>query len=211
MNLFDVLLYFFLHRSFQLIHVGSQILHTTKLRNQFDSGLFSHTGATRYIVGCISHQGEQVDHLRRRIDAVLRTHFVWSQDFHPLATMSGAAHSDTITDELCVVLVGCDHRDLESLRRGLLGERADHIVGLESGLFDDRDVVCCQDFLDDGHTQFDILGRSLSLRLILRVSLVSERWSSGIKGYGNVVGIFFFQKILQGIDKTKNCRSIHTF
>ena len=90
-------------------------------------GFFANAGDTGNIVGFVPHQ-------RQVIDNQLRWHAKFG--FHARAIEKRIGHRvdqrDVAVDQLCHVLVAGRDNSVERLRCGLLGQRADDIVGLDA-------------------------------------------------------------------------------
>ena len=113
--------------------------------------------------------------------------------------------------QLAVVFIRCHHIHLETFFFGLLGNRADDIVGLIARDFQNRDIVSFNDIFDERDRLADIFRCLLPLRLVLFVGFVAESRAFRVEGYCYMGRVFTFQDIFQAVDKTKDCRSVHTF
>ena len=113
--------------------------------------------------------------------------------------------------QLAVVFVRCHHINFETFFFGLLGNRADDIVGFIARNFQYRDIVGFYDIFDERDRLTDIFRRLLPLRLVLFVGFVAESRTFRVEAYRNMGRVFTFQDIFQTVDKTEDGRSVHAF
>ena len=104
--------------------------------------------------------------------------------------------------QLAVVFVRCHHIYFETFFFGLLGNRADNIVGLIARNFQYRDIVGFYDVFDERDRLADIFRRLLPLRLVLFVGFVAESRTFRVEAYRNMGRVFTFQDIFQAVDKS---------
>ena len=160
-----------------------QVLDGAVLLDEFFGRLGAHTGASGDVVGGVAHQSQNVDELRRRLDAVFGIDLL---DAHNLI-LAGIENLDVGCHQLSEVLVSSDHIGEESLLFGLMRNCADDVVGLEAFHFIDGDAVGFEDALDVGDCDEDALGRLLAVGLVGLVVLVTECLASrGIETHGYV-------------------------
>ena len=144
--MFGILRHSLLEGTFQLVGILQQIFDRAIFLEKFLRRLLSDTRAAGNVIGTVTHQTQEVDHL------VDRSQRVFIQDFfdaHHLVVASelGAVHKYMFGYQLAVVFVGCHHINFESLFLGLLRYGADHIVCLKAGDFQYRDIVCFYNIL----------------------------------------------------------------
>ena len=196
--------------SFQLSGVCDERFHVAEICQQRFRRFFAHARAARNVVGCIARKTKIVDDVFRRAHSVLLADLRRSEEFHALCPVSRTAHSNIGADQLRIVLIGRNHLHRKSDGFCLFCQSADYVVGFKARHFEDRNIICLENFLDDGHGAFDVLRRSISLRFILRVCLVSESAARRVESHGEIVGTGIAQHVLQGIDKAKDSRRIFT-
>ena len=93
-----------------------------------------------HIVGRVPADCQHIDDLFRRIDSVLLTDFLDSDDFVVVAGLPRLVLPDVRFDKLPVILVRGHHKDIQPLSGAAFGHRSDHIVGLESLQHQGRDI-----------------------------------------------------------------------
>ena len=113
-----------------------------------------------------------------------------------------------IRDQLPVIFVGCEHKNLKTGPFGFFGQCTYHIVGLIARHLQHGDIVSPHNVFDDGHRFSDILGRGFTLSFVTLVFIMTEGFSGRIESYGNMRRFFLPQYIFERIDKSKNSRSI---
>ncbi len=69
--------------------VHQQVLHGTEFLQQFYGRFFSYAGAAGNIIGRITHQSQQVDHLTRMINLIFLHHFFIIQHIKIVAAVFG--------------------------------------------------------------------------------------------------------------------------
>ena len=83
-----------------------------------------------------------------------------------------------------------------------------HIVGLKSGHLYHGDVISLDDALDVGHSELNILGSLVAVGLIFLVSLMAEGSARRVETHSQVGGTLLLEHILQGVDKSEDCRRV---
>ena len=94
--------------------------------------------------------------------------------------------------QLAVVFVGCHHEDIETLFLRLLGDGAYHVVRFETGDFQDRDIVCFYNILNNRYGLADHFRCFFALCLVQFVGLMTESRPFGVESHGNMRRIFTF-------------------
>ena len=209
--MFHVFLHFPFECSLQLVCPFENVFDGAELRDEFDGCLFAHAGAAWYVVGCIAHQAEHVDHLVGVFNAVFLAHFFRTENLHGGRAVARTAHQHVGAHELGVVLVGGDHVDLQPFIGSFQGERANHVVGFETFHFKDGDAVGFDDALDDGHGLTNVLRGGFALGLVFGVGFVAECTSGRVEGNADVVGVFIVEQHLEGVDETVDGRCVLAF
>ena len=82
-NLVDLRLHFVFQCTFQLVGVLKKVVDASEVLQEFHGSFFTYTFATGNIVGCITHECEQIDHLIGRLQSVFVAYFFGSHIFEP--------------------------------------------------------------------------------------------------------------------------------
>ena len=201
-------LHFFLQRPFQFRGAVQQLFHRPKVGYQLSGRLLTHARTTWEIVGRVAHEGQQVDNLRRRIDAILLANLFGAHHF-VAAAMPWAIDAHALRYQLAIVFVGCQHESVQPVdRTGLFGECAHHVVGLEAVSLQDGYAVSLQDVFDDGHGALDIFWCGFTLRFVVWEGLAAEGRAVGVEGYADMCGLLLVEHLLQRVEKTHDGRCV---
>ncbi len=114
-----------------------------------------------------------------------------------------------VTYQLAVVLVGRDHEDLVTRLDAFLRQRADHVVGLVTLDFEDRDAHRFQHTLDIGDGQEDVLGRVGTVGLVLGRYLPAEAAALGVERHAQQVGPLSLLDVAQELYEAESHGGIH--
>jgi hypothetical protein len=95
-----------------------------------------------------------------------------------------------------VAVAGADHH-LHASRAPLLGQRADHVVGLVARLFHDRDAQRAEHLLDEAHLALERRRRLRAAGLVLRVLLRAERMPGHVERHDDVRRLLIAQHVDQ--------------
>ena len=163
----------------------------------------SHARTAGNVVGTIAHQSQHINDLCGRLDIEFCLYFFYAHHLKA-ACMLGAVHEDISAYQLTVVFVRGHHISSDALFAGFGGQGADHVVGLVSRYFQNRNAVGPDNFLYNGYGQTDYLGRFFALRLVLFIRLVPEGGAGGVECHTDVRRIFFLQHLFQRIDKSQH-------
>ena len=181
-----------------------QVFYRAKLVYEFHGCLLANTWTSRYIIGCIAHESEQVDDLGRGVDAVLLAYFFRTEYLKLLITELWSEHSDVFADQLTVIFVGGHHESLQSIDISCLcGKSANDVICLKSADFEDRDIVCFEYALYVWYGSADAFRSFFSLCLVGFVCFMTERRSRRVKCNTNVRRLFLIEHFLQSVDKSK--------
>ena len=98
--------------------------------------------------------------------------------------MCGSLH------ELVRVAVAGDDHDVDARVGGLHGERRDHVVGFDAGIFELLDLERVEHFVDQRQLRAEQVGGLLAARLVLGVELVAVGAAAGrVERDRDVVGL----------------------
>ena len=97
--------------------------------------------------------------------------------------MAGTIHEYMAGDKLTVILIGRCHIDFVAGFFALTGKRADDVIRLEAGDFENGYIHCLKKLLDDRNRLADILGRLGPLGFVLLIRLMAEGTSGRVKSH----------------------------
>ena len=193
----------------QFVGTLQHLLHTSKALNQGYGRLWPYAGASRHVVGGVAYERQVVYHLLGRLKAVLLGNLCGSQYLPRVRALPWALHEDARLHKLGVVFVGGNHVNLHTASGTHLRHCSNDVVGLVARHFEYGDVVGADNVLNRRDAALDVLGRSLSLRFVVGISLVAERRPCGVEGNGDVVGRLLAQKFVQSPYEAKGSRGVH--
>ena len=198
-----------LQRAFERGDVLKQVLDRAPLVDELGGRLLADSRASRHIVGDVALEGQQVDDLRGRGDAVAVAHLLGAAHLEALALERRPVHEHAVGDQLAVVLVGRHHICGEALLGGDDGEGADDVVGLVVLHLDHADAVGADDAFDVWDGEGDVLGLLVALCLVLGVGLVAEGFAVGrVEADGHVGGILLAEDLLERVAEAENGRGV---
>ncbi|CCX63913.1 unknown [Prevotella sp. CAG:1058] len=209
-NLLLVLLDLLFQRTLQLAGAFEQRVNRAELLQELDCRLLAHTRTAWYVVGRIAHQSEQVDHLCRRLDAVLLAYAVGVERLVATA-VARTVHHHVAAHQLAVVLVGRQHVRLDAFCISLCRQRAYYVVGLEALRLKHRYAHGFQYVLDYGHGAAYVFRRLLALRLVLGVSLAAESGAVWVESHAEIRRFFLRQHFVQCVAEAHHGRRVHAF
>ena len=190
---------------------GEQVVDAAELVYQFHGGFFAHAGTTRNVVGRITHESEQVDHLFRFGNSVFTDHFLFAPNIVARATETGTIHEHVVTDELPIVLVGGEHVGLYAGQTSLCGERTNHVVGLKAVGLKHRCAEGVEYVLYYWHRSLYVFRASLALCLVFGVGFMTESGSAGVESHADMCWFLLFQHLVERVDKAHYGRCILSF
>ncbi len=157
--------------------------------DQFAGAFIADAFGAGDIVDGIAHQGHDVGDLRGR-DA---------HDFFDLGgveydiglggALAGTQDANTAADQLHHVFVAGDDVDVDVAAAGLLGERADDVVGFVAGNLDDGQAHGFAEAAHKGNLNEKIVGHGRPLGFVLGEKLVAEGGAGGIENDGDKIGL----------------------
>ena len=175
---------------------------------QSAGSLLPHSRTPRYVVDCIAHKSEDIDHLLWRRNTILAADSVsikYLGRFFPHARL---IDKHIVSDQLSIILVGSHHIGNNPLICRLPCHSPYYIIGLKTRHFEYGNVHRLDNLFDYRHTPPYVLRGFLSLGLVLRKNLMPKGLSFRIKSHRNVCGLFLFNNLLQGFDKAKYGRCV---
>ena len=149
-------------------------LEVAELLQQVGGGLVADARDARDVVAGVALEADEVrDELGR--DAVALDHGLAVVDLHVGDAARGRHDPHAVVDELVGVAVAGDDHHGDPAPLGLLGERGDHVVGLEAL---DRDVPVAERLDQRAQVrplQFQQVGPGRALRLVVGADLLATR------------------------------------
>ena len=185
------------------------IVYTTKLLQQLHRSLLSHAWATRYIVRRITHQSQQVNHLRCRFQPPFFQHLCHAERIKSRAAKSWFIDFNILCHQLTIILIWRHHQHLKPLLLSQTSQRANHIIRLIARHLNHWYPMRLHYLLDNRHRFTNILWRSLTICLILLVCLMSECRTRWVEHHRQMRRLLPCQHIIQRIHKPKYRRRIH--
>ena len=165
-----------------LAGVRQQVLEVSPAPDQLGRSLGSDPRDPGDVVRRVSGQRAQVEQLGgRNAKAALDFLLVVAAVLHAVEQHHALAH------QLHQVLVARDDRD-PGVRGRPPHQRRDHVVGLEPGDLEDRDLEGLHQLARDRDLRREILGLRVAGRLVLRVELVAEVLPARVEDHQQVVG-----------------------
>ena len=124
----------------ELGEVGIDVFQAAVFGDELGGAHFSHALHARYIVGCISADGQHVNDLGGFVDTPFLTEGGGVHQLVVRSALAGLELENVFPDELSVVFVGSNHIDVQIIGGQLRGCAAQDIIGLEAGNHHDGNV-----------------------------------------------------------------------
>ena len=192
----------------QLVGMFEDLLDRTELIYKLYRALFANSLHTGNVVRRIAPQRQHIAHQERLVESVMLANRLTVNDFNALALLF--VDLDAVGHQLSVVLVGRDHKDLETLRSSLVRERSDHVISLITSHFEHGNTHRLAQLLDVGHGGVNILGRCRAIGLVGGKNLAAETSTLGVESHAEAVGLLASQDVAQELDKPEHGRGIQT-
>jgi len=148
-------------------------------------GLLADAGNAGNVVGGVALERLEVDNLVRP-EAVAGHDLRFVVDHGVLKALAGGHDLRARRDELEGVEVTRQDERIEVQRLGLPGERADNVVGLESGKRVHRDAQLVEELLAPLELRAQLIRHRLPGGLVRRIALVTERRRGQVEARGDV-------------------------
>ncbi len=101
--------------------------------------------------------------------------------------LAGPQDANPAAHELHHVFVAGDDVNVDVAARRLAGERADHVIGLIPGNFDNGQAHGFAQAPNKRNLNKKLIGHGLALSFIVGKKLVAESWAGGVKDYGYII------------------------
>ncbi len=161
----------------------------------FCGGLRTHLVDTRDVVGAVAHQREVVDDLFRiHVELRLDSGAIQQRVVH------GVDQRDALIDQLRHVLVAGRDQHLLAARGGSGRQRADHVVGLDSGDAQQRQTHAghrLQERLDLGA---QVIGHRRTVGLVLGVQVIAEGLAGGVEDHRDARARVIAQQFIEHVE-----------
>ena len=184
-------------------------IHTAIFLNQIHGGLFTHPRYAGDIVGGVSHEGLQVDHVDGckavLLPEGLRGHVLGGGLAH---TGGHQFHLRMVGDELEGILISRHHYTVPARRLALPGNGADEVVGLPALQLIAGDIQGIQHLFQHWHLHPQFLRHGLSGGLVRLVCLVAEGRGVEVEGDAQGIRLFFLFQAQQRGKKTEHSMGI---
>ena len=191
------------------VDIRQDILHRTPFADQFAGTLLADPRDARNVVRSIPPQGQNIPHQLRIVDAVLLTDLLAPHDLDTPVGSPLLVDAAAVANQLSVILVGRHHIDVVTRLGALLRKGADHVVGLITLDFEDRDAHRLQHPFHVGNRQQNIFGRLRAIGLVLRKNLPPETPARGIEGNPQQIGAFALLDVAQELHEAEHHRGVH--
>ena len=191
------------------VDVRQDVLHRAPLLHQLAGALLADARHAGNVVRGIAPQRQDVAHELRIVDAVT---FADRRAVDNLDAPSRAllpVDAAMVAHQLPVVLVGGYHVDVVSRLGALFRKGADHVVGLVSLDFEDRNAHRLEDPLHVGNRQQDVLGRLRTVGFVGGEDLAAETAPLGIEGHAQQVGTLALEHVAQELHEAEDHRGVH--
>ena len=191
-------------------YFGEALVHRVECAeagNQLDGGLLADTRHAGDVIGAVPHQRQHIANLVRA-DSPFLPHLVGS---HPIVFLTAARRTEqphAFAHQLQQVLVARHEGNVESVGITPMCEGAHDVVGLESGLFEDRQAQRLRQRFDDRQLRQQVLRHRLAVRLVLWVAIVPLGGSGTVPGQRPVVGLLDVAYAQDDIRHTEHRRSV---
>ena len=187
-------------------------VHAAIFLNKVHGGLFSHPRYAGDIVGGVSHEGLQVDHVDG-FKAVLRPESLRGHILGGGLAHAGGhqLHLGAIGDELKGILVSCHHHAVPARRLAFPGNGADQVIGLPPLHFIAGDVQGIQHLFQHRHLHPQFLRHGLPGGLVRLVRLVTEGRGMEVEGDAQGIRPFFLFQAQQRGEKAEHGVGVQPF
>ena len=193
----------------QFIQMRIDPLHGTVPAQQLRGAHGAHALHAGDIVRGVAADGQDVHHLGRRGDLPFLTDLRGSQQLVLSPALARAQLEDAGADQLAVILVRRDHVDLEPLAGEAPGRGTDHVVGLEAGNHQHRDIQRLYD-LRQGLQRLDHQrGRLAAVGLVGRIHLVAEGAARRVETDRDVGGMLPVDEFEQVFRESEQDGGVH--
>ena len=174
------------------VRLREQMVEVAVLQDPFLRRDLAHAGHPGDVVGGVPHQGQHVGDLPRGdAEEVANSRLIQE----PFAARVVDAH--VRGDQLQHVLVGRHDDGVVAPAHGLDRDGSDDVVGLVTGLLQDRNPVGFARPLDEGDLALQVLFHLGPVGLVRFVGLVADGLSRQVEGGRDGVGLVLAQHLLQ--------------
>ena len=161
----------------------------------FHGSLGTHLGHAGYVVHGVTHQGLVVQHQARGHAKLL---------LHPRQIAAFAVHGiddgDVLVDQLRQILIATADDHFNALVGRDYGQRADHVIRLNTGHVKHGPAQQAHDFVDGRDLAAQVVRHRGAIGFVFGVDGVPKRRAFGIKHAGHVIRRHFFAQALHHVD-----------
>ncbi len=158
---------------FDLAGASQQRIEIAIFIDELCRGLDADAARARHIIGRITGERLDVDHLFRRHTEIILNFGEADAPLLPLAR-SGIVHRDAIADKLHQILVGGDDEHIGAARPGLIGIGGDEIVRLVAVLLDRQKAEGAHGGAHQRKLRDEIFRRLGAIGLVRRIEFLAE-------------------------------------
>ena len=189
--------------------VFQDVFHRSPLPDQFAGALLADTRDAGNVVRGIAPQREDVAHQLRVVDAVLLADGLAVDDLDAPLGAPLLVDAAVVAHQLAVILVWRHHIDVVTGFDTLLRKGPDHVVGLVTRHFEDRNAHRFEHPFHVGYREQDVLGGFGTVGLVFRKDVAAETAALGVEGHAQQVGSFALLNVAQKLYEAEHHGGVH--
>ena len=179
--------------------VLDQLVERSVFQQPLGGGLGAHLGNAGHVVHGVADEGLKVDHQIRR-HAELGGH----AGHVALLAVHGVDDGDAVVHQLRQVLVAAGDDHVDPLLGRDVGERGDHVIGLDAGNRHHFPAQQLHHFMDRLDLRAQVVRHGGTLGFVFGIDLVAEGRAAGVEHADGVVGGDVLAQRLHHIDHAAN-------
>ena len=185
------------------------VFHRSPLPDQFAGDLLADARDAGNIVRGIAPQRKDVAHQLRVVDAVLLADGLAVDDLDAPLGAPLLVDAAVVAHQLAVILVGRHHIDVVTGFDTLLRKGSDHVVGLVTRHFENRNAHRVEHPFHVGYRKQDVLGGFGTVGLVFRKDVAAEAAALGIERHAQQIGPFAFLDVAQELHEAEHHGGVH--
>ena len=185
------------------------VFHRSPLPDQFAGDLLADARDAGNIVRGIAPQRKDVAHQLRVVDAVLLADGLAVDDLDAALGAPLFVDAAVVAHQLAVILVGRHHIDVVTGFDTLLRKGSDHVVGLVTRHFENRNAHRVEHPFHVGYRKQDVLGGFGTVGLVFRKDVAAEAAALGIERHAQQIGPFAFLDVAQELHEAEHHGGVH--
>ena len=189
--------------------VIEDVFHGSPLPDQFAGDLLADARDAGNIVRGIAPQRKDVAHQLRVVDAVLLADGLAVDDLDAALGAPLFVDAAVVAHQLAVILVGRHHIDVVTGFDTLLRKGSDHVVGLVTRHFENRNAHRVEHPFHVGYRKQDVLGGFGTVGLVFRKDVAAEAAALGIERHAQQIGPFAFLDVAQELHEAEHHGGVH--